>query len=251
MTAIKQYLRAGTNRAMDPSAESGIGGAQGSQAAAQYPMTYDTVIFHSGGRSCRTDRLDVSPNVNIGAVNFSPAAFANMTRIAVVEGEIISAAGMVRCLVAQSRARMTLSWRDAANAVVGTNAVGPLSNLDTSGAWNWIKNENIQVPVGAVTVMLQPAALKAQGQVSAVGEQAWFDSCMLNSGPTILEPYFDGTFPNCTWGGNGIAHRNPSIRPLQTPWSQWDGSVERPLDVAGLWDGSALQPIDLRDVSVV
>jgi hypothetical protein len=250
MTTIAAPL---TNRVPDPSAESAIGGAQASAAATLYPITYDTTIKHSGTRSVRTDRTTTTLNVNVGVVNMTPTAFANIVKVAVTPGEIVSAAAMIRCLIPESRGRVTLAWRDSANAVVGTNTLGDIAFLDTSGAWNYVTlgAAVATAPAGAALVTLQPQVLLKAGQVCVGGEQAWFDSLMLNSGP-VINPYFDGDTPGCKWMGPGsggiIIARSPS---QQSNWQVWDGTKLVYATPEGLFDGSAVVPQTYVDIAVV
>jgi hypothetical protein len=243
MTAIAPTL---INRVLDPAAESGVGSAQTSAGATLYPITYDTTVFHAGTRSVRTDRTTTTPNVTIGAVNMSAAAFANVVRVPVVEGETICIAGMVRCNVTGSRGRAVISWRDNVSTVVGTNALGDIMPL-TLGAWNYVTMGSIVavVPATAVTAVVQMQALMAQGQSTAGGEQAWFDSIALFSG-SVAYPYFDGNTPGCRWAGT--AHRSQSQQP---PWQVWDGTKLVAATPEGQWNGSAVVPQTYVDISVV
>jgi hypothetical protein len=166
----------------------------------------------------------------------------------VTEGETINICGMVRCNVTGSRGRAVISWRDNVSAVVGANALGDITPL-TLGAWNYVTMgaQVGVVPATAVTAVVQMQALMQQGGVTAGGEQAWFDSIALWSGPTA-QTYFDGATPGCAW--NGTAHRSSSTKPAVVPYQQWNGSSLVNLTLEGVWNGSTVVPTALATVEI-
>jgi hypothetical protein len=199
-----------TNRAKDPTFESGIGGAQSSTSAALYPMVYDTAIKDTGVQSIRTDRQTGTPNTNIGVVNLAPTANANLMAIPVTPGEVVSGSARVRASV-DYRGRINFGFRDAANVVLST-ASGPLILGLLAGQWTTVAFENVVVPANATLLVPLGAVLTSASGVNTVGgEQAWFDSLIVVSGPTV-EPYFDGD----TAGAGAIAYRWTGTRNQST-----------------------------------
>lgn len=243
MTALKQYLPRAVNRVLDPTFESGVASAQASNNGALYVLTYDTTIVQSGARSALLTRSASTPSTTLGSISFTPAQFANVVKVPVTPGEVISFGCFARCSVAHM-ARMSYTFRDASNVNVGSNTLGPNLGPFGVGTWDAIKFENITVPAGAAFVILQ-CAVSTTGGNSVGGELCWFDSGICVTGAT-LPSYFDGNTAGCSW--SGTPHQSQSVRAVQTPWTLWNGTTEAPLDPTQ-WNGSAALPVDLRDVS--
>lgn len=246
-TNIATAVTAATNRVRDPSFESGIGAAQGTNNASLYPFVYDTAKFLNGTRSIRCDRSATTPSNTVASIFATPTAAANICVVSVAPGEIISVSGYVWCSITGFRAGINAGWRDSANGVISTTN-GPVVTGLTPSAWNLIKFENVTAPALNDHVAFNVVASMSVGVNTVGGEQVWFDSMMMNTGTTV-NTYFDGNTAGCSW--SGTAHRSASNRAAVVPYQLWDGSALTSLSVEGVWNGTSVVPTTFATVEIV
>lgn len=206
------------NRAIDPSAESPMAGTNGvwiTNNAALYPVTLDPTVFHSGTRSAKSVRTTSTPSLAISSVNFTPPNTSGPSlpyRVNVTPGEVVSFAVYVRSEVA-GVARITPQWKDAAGANVASTT-GPAVSVPAGTGWTRVAFEGREVPAGAAYVQIY-GTLNLPSGLTVGGETCWWDSLMVNTGPTV-GAYFDGSMPGASWAGTPWQSQSV-LPPVVTP----------------------------------
>lgn len=191
------YTAPATNLAPDPSAESGAAGVWSTNDATRYPVTYDTAIYHTGARSAATVRTTASASQLISSVNLTTAQSGNALRLLVTPGTVLSMSAMVRAGQI-ARPRLNVTWRDAAGGSI-SSASGPITTLAAVDTWTRITYENLVAPAGTAFVQIYGTLNTVAGNTVG-GETCWWDSLMVNPGPTA-DTYLDGSMPGCQWAG--------------------------------------------------
>lgn len=199
------------NLCVNPSVEAG--GGWNTWNAANWTITTDLTVFHSGTRSRRGEAVASSPVL----AQIAHIGRSDFTLSPVVQGKQYQYGLYVRVATSNLRARLFHVERSSLGGNLATN-YGEFTPL-TPGVWTRITMPVSLTHASAVGTVLSAEVQTVDGSNAPLATYAWFDSAMLVEG-TELPPYFDGSYPGHRW--TGTAHASPSIHPVER--YEWIGT---------------------------
>ncbi len=204
------------NAAQDPSFERGdLGGdgitdgwaAANSNASLNAQVTYalDSDTPRGAGQSQRVT-VAVLAGVPAGSWNRLRFPGAGVGWADTVPGEVWSMQAAVKATLSGCAIIPILEWYTAANAYVSETA-GATVSAPPSG-WFTCAVVNATVPATAFKVR---ASLQIGSLDNGDSATVLWDDVLLCKKAYLPGPYFDGSFPGCSWAG--AAHASTSLRP--------------------------------------